>query len=123
MNVQNIAQQVRLRQWAESVEQRYASGKTVKEWCKENNIHSNTYYYRLRRTREAALVDVSTTKLPDSKTQQELQKPIFAEFHIKRVTCANPAVTVKTENGMIEVYNGAEQDVIESVLLALKRVC
>ena len=40
-------------QWVEMVRQRNESGLTVTEWCKQNGINIKTYYYRLKRVRQA----------------------------------------------------------------------
>ena len=40
-----------------------ASGLTIKEWCEQNGINSNTYYYYLRRIRDAMLESSDTLSL------------------------------------------------------------
>ena len=52
-----VAQQVRLKQWAEQIKecQNRPEGMDVKTWCTQNNITKANYYYRLRRVREACL--------------------------------------------------------------------
>ena len=40
-------------QWAEMVRQRNESGLSVTEWCRQNGINIKTYYYRLKRVRQA----------------------------------------------------------------------
>ena len=45
-----IAQQVRIRQWAEQIRacQNRPAGMDVDTWCVQNNLTKSNYYYRLR---------------------------------------------------------------------------
>lgn len=46
-----VAQQVRIRQWAEQIRncQNRPKGMDVETWCTQNNLTKANYYYRLRR--------------------------------------------------------------------------
>ena len=58
-----VAQQVRLRQWAEQIQscRNRPEGMDVETWCSQNNITKANYYYRLRRVREACLEQIPET--------------------------------------------------------------
>ena len=43
--VTTVKQQMKLREWAEQIEARRASGMTVQSWCAENGMNVKTYYY------------------------------------------------------------------------------
>ncbi|MBR0483891.1 MAG: hypothetical protein IJJ69_03825 [Oscillospiraceae bacterium] len=43
--VTTVKQQMKLREWAEQIEARHASGMTVQSWCAENGMNVKTYYY------------------------------------------------------------------------------
>ena len=64
-----VAQQVRLRQWAEQIQacRNRPAGMDVGTWCSQNNISKANYYYRLRRVREACL-----EQLPETPTFVEI---------------------------------------------------
>ena len=51
------ATQYRLQQWTEQIQacRNLPAGMSVEEWCGEQGITKATYYYRLRRVREACL--------------------------------------------------------------------
>ena len=51
------AKQYRLQQWTEQIHacRNRPAGMSVEEWCGEQGITKATYYYRLRRVREACL--------------------------------------------------------------------
>lgn len=53
-----VKKEMKLAQWAEMVRQRNESGLTVTDWCKENGINLKTYYYRLKRMRQAVCNEI-----------------------------------------------------------------
>lgn len=48
-----VRNEVRVRQWAEMIRCRNESGLSVSDWCEQNGIKPKTYYYRLKRVRQA----------------------------------------------------------------------
>ena len=48
-----MKKEAKLAQWVEMIRQRNESGLSVTEWCKQNSINLKTYYYRLKRVRQA----------------------------------------------------------------------
>ena len=50
-----VAQNYRLRKWASDIHERQQQGMSVKQWCEEHGITTKTYYYRLKRVRQACL--------------------------------------------------------------------
>ena len=53
--MKGITPQERLEKWNAAICAQKASGLPIKEWCEQNGINSNTYYYYLRRIRDAML--------------------------------------------------------------------
>ena len=51
--IAKVKKEIKLAQWVEMIRQRNESGLSVTEWCKQNGIHIKTYYYRLKRVRQA----------------------------------------------------------------------
>ncbi len=56
--VASVKKEVKLAQWAEMVRSRSESGLTVTDWCKQNGINLKTYYYRLKRIRQAVCNEI-----------------------------------------------------------------
>ena len=56
--ITKIKNEVKLKQWAEMVRQRNESGLTVADWCRQNGINLKTYYYRLKRVRQAVCNEI-----------------------------------------------------------------
>ena len=51
--IAKMKKEAKLVQWAGMVRSRSKSGLSVTEWCKQNGINIKTYYYRLKRVRQA----------------------------------------------------------------------
>ena len=56
--IAKVKKEVKLAQWAEMVRSRNKSGLTVTDWCKRNGINLKTYYYRLKRMRQAVCSEI-----------------------------------------------------------------
>jgi hypothetical protein len=54
MNTREITRQYRLKQWTELIRECRSSGQTVAAWCVGKSINPKSYYYWLRKVREAA---------------------------------------------------------------------
>lgn len=52
-----IKNKVHISEWSEMVRTCRSSGLTVQQWCNSNGINIQTYYYRLRKVREALCED------------------------------------------------------------------
>ena len=51
--IAKMKKEVKLAQWAEMVRSRNESGLSVTDWCRQNGINTKTYYYQLKRIRQA----------------------------------------------------------------------
>ena len=55
MRAQSVSMSVKIRTWANQINERVQSGQTVREWAAGNGVSTKTYYYRLKRVREEML--------------------------------------------------------------------
>lgn len=116
MDVQLIKHEISLQQWSEMIRDRQSSGMTVKAWCKEQGMNPKTYYYRLRKVREAACLRV------EENSCNENAGPVFAE--VRRPSFSSGAAVTLRMNGVaLEIHNGAGADVIKNTLKALSQLC
>ena len=76
--IAKIKNEVKLKQWAEMVQSRNESGLTVSEWCRQNGINPKTYYYRLKRVRNAVYNEIEqhdiVPVLPKEETEPSAEK-------------------------------------------------
>jgi len=59
MNTRKVAAEYRLSSWAEIIRERNASGMSIREFCKRSGYHEYTYFYWLRKLREATCTELA----------------------------------------------------------------
>ena len=113
-----VAQQVRIRQWAEQIRncQNRPKGMDVETWCAQNNLTKSNYYYRLRRVRKACLDQIPAAETP---AFIELPAPVSKEHDLCRQTLASPATGMEpvvriqiTKVLAAEIFPGASPEII-----------
>ena len=77
MNTRLATTNIRIQQWTAVFKAKAESGLTVDEYCEQNSISWNAYYYWLRRTRNATLEHTQTTfvELNVPTDEADLQPP------------------------------------------------
>ena len=60
----DIRRQCRLNQWSMMVQEREDSGLSIRAYCEQKGIGVKTYYYRLKKLREAAVLRFPETPIP-----------------------------------------------------------
>jgi len=62
INTREIAEEYRLSHWAQIMQERVQSGRSIKAFCEQIGICGNTYFYWQRRVRAAACEHIASTK-------------------------------------------------------------
>lgn len=99
---------MRLREWEEMYAAYQSSGKTVSAWCDECGLSIKTFYYRLRKIREAAMEQAETHQIV----------PITAN----EISSAHESTSIKIHsNGItIELSENISTETITAVLRGLQ---
>lgn len=112
-----VKNQYRLEQWTRLIQDCQSSGMRVDEWCEANGVTHHAYYYWLRKVRKAACQDLSVTSKMESSTH-------FKQLEVQVPTAnTQAAVIIHLPSATLEIQNGATQQTVEAVLLALKSIC
>lgn len=113
--VTQVKRQFRREQWKQHIAECQASGMTVRNWCKLNNLSEPTYYYYLKQFRqelcESLPVPVTEVPKPVPFTKLEVQTPIEN---------TKAAVIIRLPQATVEINEGASQQTVQAVLLALQ---
>ena len=101
--------EMRLKAWAEMYAEYQDSGMTVTAWCEERGLSVKTFYYRLRKIREAAL----------EKQEQHQIVPIATQPI--NIPPSEPSGIKISGNGiMIELPESISAETITAVLKGLQ---
>ena len=118
-----IAAQVRLRQWAQEIQdcQNRPKNMTVGEWCEQHNMKKASYYWRLKRVRQALLeqVEVPETDFIELPIPVETTLPSVAAPEIVINPVSTAAVLHVTEGISIEIKESATADFIKNLFEAI----
>lgn len=122
-----LTNQFRLEQWAKIIQECVSSGKLVNDWCTENNISRDKYYYWLRKVKLATGKAMSkrayALEQPKTIDQPKIVpiNPIAAEY----VSAGNEsvaAIIIKSNGLVLEIQNNASETIIERTLKVLKQL-
>lgn len=112
-----IAQQTRLNEWAEQIREcnNRPQGMTIGDWCDSQCITKATYYWRLRKVREALLKAGNIT--PDFV---ELPMPVTEQVNEAATVKPDTAAILKGRNQMfLEITNQASPAFLTSLFKAM----
>lgn len=104
----------RKEQWKRLILECQSSGMRVEDWCVQNNVTRHAYYYWLRKLREEACDSLPIpTDLPE--------KPVsFKKLEVmSSLPDTRAAVIIRLPQATLEIHEGASQQTVQAVLLAL----
>jgi transposase-like protein len=105
---------IRIQQWLAVFKARTESGLTIDEYCDQNGISRNSYYYWLRKAKATALENTQTTfvELKALKTeiapQVSTPNPVFI-----------PQLTIEKNGHIIGVDSNTTKELLTLVLEAI----
>lgn len=109
----------RREQWKKIITECQASGMPVKTWCDQHGFKEQSYYYYLKKIREQEIA-----KLPITIPSSEESPTIFKRLKVNTpIANTQAAVIIHLPSASLEIQNGATQQTVEAVLLALKNIC
>ena len=114
-----IRQQVRLNQWSAMVQEREDSGLSVKAFCKQAGIATKTYYYRLRRLREATIRQAQSGAVQATMPQPELVQYTPPTGYICDPT--TQSIVIRTSSTTVEIPMNTNPEVVAAAVSFLKQ--
>lgn len=118
-----VAAQVRLNQWALEIQdcRNRPRDMTIEEWCEQHNIKRASYYWRLKRVRQACLeqLEVPAANFVELPVPVQATMPPSLSPAITSNT-ASVAAVLHTASGIsIEIREGASADFIKTLIGAV----
>ena len=116
--VTKVRKYLKREQWKTLIKDCQSSGMTVSAWCKTNDICEQTYYRNLKLLREELcenhIASLNVAKKPVSFTKLEVPTSL---------PNTQVAVVIHLPQATLEINEGASQQTVCAVLLALQSVC
>lgn len=107
-----VAQQTRLSEWAELIRdcQSRPQGMKIDEWCRVHDITKASYYWRLRKVREAYLETADHTQTFVEVSSSAIHPVNMASDH-------KIATVIRSENNLtLEIINQASDSFLNTLL-------
>ena len=128
MSSKSIIDQAKLASWASMFSDQKASGLSVAEWCLQNNISKNRFFYWKRKLKD----EVITSSLPDivplsmtpskSPSNELSNLQTTRESYTSCATFQTSCARVYINGVTVEFDASASDDLIRSVLKAVRHV-
>ena len=94
MSTQLVTSQIRMQQWIQIIHTRNESGLSVRDYCEQEGLSENAYYYWLRKIRESAIESAGShfaelTAPKEPPAIEELAAGISIELNGARIRVDN----------------------------------
>ena len=108
---------IRIKQWAAVFKAKAESGLTVDEYCEQNGISRNAYYYWLRKAKTAALEHTRTAfvELESPETENSLQTKASSHSFV-------PQITIEKKGFVVGIGADISKELLTVVLEAVDYV-
>jgi putative transposase len=124
MSTREITTEYRLRHWAGILQERVASGMSIKEFCKTSGIHENVYYYWQRKLREAACEELADrAKKEVASCETSLVPNGWAVCKAGEVETQGKPLVVEINGFRVHVEPDTAEEQLTRVCRALKSLC
>jgi len=122
MNTREIAAEYRLTHWAQIMQERMTSGKSIKEFCKSAGFHENVYYYWQRRLREAA-VNQEIMAIPAIEAPKVVSPEGWAELRLTESPTGAATLPIEIGRCRILADMTTDPDLLAKVCKVLLSLC
>ena len=120
MNTRYIAAEYRLSHWAGIMQERSASGLSIRAFCKQLGIGGNTYFYWQRKLREAAARQMPGTSTAPSRA---LVPSGWAVCEETKAAAVESGITVEIGKCRVAVGADASSEQLAKVCKVLMTLC
>jgi transposase-like protein len=112
----------RLQQWTEIIRDCRSSGQTVVRWCADHEVNVKSYYYWLRKIREAACESLPAFSSPNQPTLVPVPSSLLMNSPRPEVRKEQAAIILRTDAVTIEIHPHASTALLEQTLRILQYV-
>ena len=107
-------------QWEQIFKTRSERGQSIQEFCKEQGISRNAYFYWQKKLRETACTELARreTATPANKIPEG-----WAQIQPNKAQKEETAITIEVGGCLVRVRAGADTEQLAAVCRTLKTLC
>ena len=117
MDTREVASEYRLTQWAQKIQARAESGRSIKEFCALAGISRNAYFYWQRKLREAACGEMHEMAI---ETTNSLIPNGWKQLETMEAKRAEASVTIEVSGCRINTTAETDLKLLSNICRALK---
>jgi transposase-like protein len=122
MQTAEMRNRYRLQQWTKIVRDCRTSGQTVVRWCADHEVNVKSYYYWLRKIREAACESLPAISSPNEPTLVPVPSSLRMNAPRSEASHEQAAIILRTDAVTIEIHPHASTALLEQTLRILQYV-
>lgn len=122
MQTVEMKNRYRLQQWTEIIRDCRSSGQTVVRWCADHEVNVKSYYYWLKKIREAAIDSLPSFSSPNEPTLVPIPSSLRTNAPRSEASHEQAAIILRTEAVTIEIHPHASTALLEQTLRILQYV-
>lgn len=112
----------RLQQWTEIIRNCRSSGQTVVRWCADHEVSVKSYYYWLRKVREATCESSPAFSSPNESTLVPVPSSLRINAPRPEASQEQAAIILRTDAVTIEIHPHVSTALLEQTLRILQYV-
>ncbi len=116
MDTRKITKEYRLSQWAEIIQARNESGKSIKEFCENNGISKHAYFYWQRKLRQEACKELAVT----GETTNVAPNGWIKLNPSVRTQCTDSSILIELNGCHITVKGNTDLELLKNVCSVLR---
>jgi hypothetical protein len=121
MNTREMATQYKMAQWKQIMQERAASGLSIRVFCEERGIARQAYHYWQKKLRDAAVAQLHQEATPEPEPQALVPQG-WAQV-TEEIAPEPQGLTLRIGRASIEVREGFDEALLASVCKTLMSQC
>ncbi len=121
MNVSKVTRKAKLDHWAQIFREQKSSGLTVKDWCSQNGITKDQFFYWKRKLKESVLETALPDIVPVTTSSQGLTScTSCTSLTTPGIPDTDFLARITIQDISIEIGSGASEQLVSCIIKAVR---
>jgi hypothetical protein len=120
MNVSKVTHQVKLDRWTAILKEQNSSGLSIKDWCSQNGIKRDQFFYWKRKLKESVLESALPEIVPVSLPTLSSDCTTCKTCTTSQLTNTDFLARITIQDVYIELGSGATEQLISGIIKAVR---